>query len=386
MRQIEGGKISAKTLIEGFQTDRKIIEEDIRFKVMPDSPPGPVTAVRSGYLFKKKQGKSIVPTWRRIYATIQEGAFSYCSIGKVRGQIIQSNQINVLLCEVKVADSVERRFCFEINSAKRYFIFQAESDIELKAWLDSFEAAKKEALAMRPPIGPSFDSLDINGLKDGSEGKQRRNAVLPEYSAAANSNSKKDAVLIHKTAPLSFSTMKDMLPLTSEAESLLRLRSFNSNPSNNSSGNCSFQYNDAVFEKYNSDLHEQLPGLDPLEFVLSVIPCALQKEISLQGRLYLTQSKFYFYSNIFGRVTLIPISYRDVISLQKYEYNYYSTIKIHCKESRYTFKTFILDDTKTIDAFNLFCKNDFQENPLSLSELFQKVRSSQSEYLLEDRM
>ena len=350
---IEQRKESSKASVGGLQAARKIMEDDIRFKIMPDSPPGPVSTTKSGYLFKKKHSKTIVPTWKRVYATVSHGQFSYCSVGKARGQVIYSNEINVLLCEVRITDSAERRFCFEINSAKRYFVFQAENDIDLKNWLETFEVAKNEALKGTY----SNETLVSEPTIERSQSLPAKNGAVPLIPIKKLA----DAVEQPSESPSGESNAAASPPIVSP-EPISEIPE-------------KFQYNDSVFEKYNTELHEQVDTLADYELVLFVIPCALQKEISLQGRLYLTQSAFYFYSNIFGRITVVSIAYSDVSSVQRFEYNYYSTIKITCKESRYTFKTFTSDDSKTLDAFNLFSKNDASENPLSLQELFQKMRT-----------
>jgi hypothetical protein len=370
-QKIESRKVASRQLVEALHTNRKIIEEDVRFRVMPDAPPGPVQGLKEGYLFKKKQGKALVPTWKRVYASISDGFFSYSALGKSRGQLVQSNDINVLLCEVKASDTAERRFCFEMNSVKRYFVFQAESDTELRAWLDTFEAAKKSALAARPSIGPMSLEEDVGKREEHRKSRNTESRTVQTNNEAECTDSAVQSLFSRRTMGESCEEGKgtsgnnlgsDVNVDERQAEMHVKMRA------------ADFRYGDSVYERYNMELHQQLPGLDPLEFVLVVLPCALQKEISLQGRLYATQSHFYFYSSIFGRITLVTVPLGDVLGIQKYDYSYYSTLKLQCRDARYTFKTFVLDDARTIDAFNLLCKNYGLEQPLSITELFAKVR------------
>ena len=68
-----------------------------------------------------------------------------------------------------------------------------------------------------------------------------------------------------------------------------------------------------------SELRSLFPQLeaDDSEMVLSDYACALQKDILIQGRLYVTTNNICFHSNIFSFITqeLIPLT--DVIAIEK---------------------------------------------------------------------
>ncbi len=85
-----------------------------------------------------------------------------------------------------------------------------------------------------------------------------------------------------------------------------------------------FKYQDVVMERRNSELHiflKSVPEDDhvfhgtlnfftELETNFIVFSCALQKEIAVQGRIYLTQSRICFYSSILGFVTVVTMKFQ----------------------------------------------------------------------------
>lgn len=50
------------------------------------------------------------------------------------------------LCTVKLADDLERRFCFEVVTPNRSCMLQADSDIDRKKWCMYLEAGIARAL------------------------------------------------------------------------------------------------------------------------------------------------------------------------------------------------------------------------------------------------
>ena len=49
----------------------------------------------------------------------------------------------------------------------------------------------------------------------------------------------------------------------------------------------------------------------------SVYPCALQRQVLLQGKLYLSQHHISFHANIFGVVTNLNIPLSEVVTIEK---------------------------------------------------------------------
>ncbi|KAF9138673.1 SNF1-interacting protein [Mortierella sp. GBA39] len=126
---------------------------------------------KQGYLnIRIPQPKNRAPVWQRKYFFIQEGEFGFESVVSnptVGSQVVQSERIAVLLCEVRYGTSanslmtlsgggnpssgsqglamvqMERRFCFEVVCATQSYLLQAETEDDLMGWVNTFEAAKR---------------------------------------------------------------------------------------------------------------------------------------------------------------------------------------------------------------------------------------------------
>ncbi|KAF9573743.1 SNF1-interacting protein [Mortierella alpina] len=129
---------------------------------------------KQGYLnIRIPQPKNRAPVWQRKYFFIQEGEFGFESVVSnptVGSQVVQSERISVLLCEVRHGSSsnslvtvggggnsgsgsqglamvqMERRFCFEVVCATQSYLLQAETEDDLMSWANTFEAAKRDIL------------------------------------------------------------------------------------------------------------------------------------------------------------------------------------------------------------------------------------------------
>ncbi|KAF9904244.1 SNF1-interacting protein [Linnemannia zychae] len=129
---------------------------------------------KQGYLnIRIPQPKNRAPVWQRKYFFIQEGEFGFESVVSnptVGSQVVQSERITVLLCEVRYGMSanslmtlngggnpssgsqglamvqMERRFCFEVVCATQSYLLQAETEDDLMSWVNTFEAAKRDML------------------------------------------------------------------------------------------------------------------------------------------------------------------------------------------------------------------------------------------------
>lgn len=62
---------------------------------------------------------------------------------------------------------------------------------------------------------------------------------------------------------------------------------------------------DPNLEKRNTELHQMLKSVPLNDYVLEVFGAALQKDIAVAGKCYLTQKRVCFYSNILGFVTIV---------------------------------------------------------------------------------
>ncbi|KAG0073720.1 SNF1-interacting protein [Podila epicladia] len=127
---------------------------------------------KQGYLnIRIPQPKNRAPVWQRKYFFIQEGEFGFESVVSnptVGSQVVQSERIAVILCELRYGSSsnsllalsgngspasgsqglamvqMERRFCFEVVCATQSYLLQAETEEDLMSWVNTFEAAKRD--------------------------------------------------------------------------------------------------------------------------------------------------------------------------------------------------------------------------------------------------
>ncbi|KAF9178965.1 SNF1-interacting protein [Haplosporangium sp. Z 11] len=167
---------------------------------------------KQGYLnIRIPQPRNRAPVWQRKYFFIQEGEFGFESVVSnptVGSQVVQSERIAVLLCEVRYGSSyssmstlggtgnlasgsqglamvqMERRFCFEVVCATQSYLLQAETEDDLMSWVNTFEAAKRDALLQqnlpRPverdepysPMIPDTVNSVFTFSEDGSLGSQ----------------------------------------------------------------------------------------------------------------------------------------------------------------------------------------------------------------------
>ncbi|KAG5462273.1 MAG: GRAM domain-containing protein [Olpidium bornovanus] len=70
-------------------------------------------------------------------------------------------------------------------------------------------------------------------------------------------------------------------------------------------------------KKKNTDFHALFRSVPEEEVLIDEFICALQREILVQGKLYVTRSHICFYANIFGWVTQLVIAFTEVVNIEK---------------------------------------------------------------------
>lgn len=155
--------------------------EDYAEKTAPylgSNEPSTQRAEKQGWLFLKSisGSKPARTVWSRKWFFVKSGIFGWLATRS--GGVEESEKIGLLLCSIRPALQEERRFCFEVKTKDSTMILQAESQIELKHWIDSFDLVKKKALedpvnSTDTPTTPSTDAFAI------------RPPVAPELAADA---------------------------------------------------------------------------------------------------------------------------------------------------------------------------------------------------------
>ena len=99
---------------------------------------------------------------------------------------------------------------------------------------------------------------------------------------------------------------------------------------------------------------------------------ALQKEILLQGRFYVTQRHLCFYSNILGWQTSVVVPYTDVLAIEKTRTLFIQNgIAIATLQGRYAFSSFLFRD-HTFNRLVTFWRNSQLETPYPVEVLLSR--------------
>ncbi|OBZ88091.1 putative membrane protein C20F10.07 [Choanephora cucurbitarum] len=98
--------------------------------------------------------------------------------------------------------------------------------------------------------------------------------------------------------------------------------------------------------KRNQDFHALFRSVPEDDSLIEDFGCALQKEILLQGRIYVSESHLCFNANIFGWVTNLVIAFADVIEIEKKTTAYFipNAIQISTQASKHFFASFLSRD------------------------------------------
>eukprot|EP00058_Branchiostoma_floridae_P024732 XP_002610222.1 hypothetical protein BRAFLDRAFT_216813 [Branchiostoma floridae] len=130
------------------------------------------------------------------------------------------------------------------------------------------------------------------------------------------------------------------------------------------------------------DFHKLFKHLPETERLLVDYSCALQKDILVHGRLYLTENWVCFYANIFRWETLLTIRCKDITSITKEKTAKVipNAIQICTENEKHFLTSFTQRDSVYMMIFRIW-QNALLEKPLSPYELWQYVHQSYGEEL-----
>ncbi|KAJ7499471.1 hypothetical protein FB451DRAFT_1334859 [Mycena latifolia] len=105
--------------------------------------------------------------------------------------------------------------------------------------------------------------------------------------------------------------------------------------------------------KRNADFHELFPGIPEGDYLIEDYGCALQREILIQGRIYVSENHICFHANIFGWVTDLLIPIYEITTLEKRMTAFVipNAIRVGTARAEYTFASFLSRDT-TFDVIH----------------------------------
>ncbi|KAK2844947.1 hypothetical protein Q5P01_011606 [Channa striata] len=129
-----------------------------------------------------------------------------------------------------------------------------------------------------------------------------------------------------------------------------------------------------TYKQRNEDFRKLFKKLPDTERLIVDYSCALQKDILLQGRLYLSENCLCFYSNIFRWETTITILLKDVTSMTKEKTAKLipNAIQISTDNEKHFFTSFGARDRSFMMIFRLW-QNALLDKSLSPKELWHIV-------------
>uniref|UniRef100_A0A3P9I6J6 GRAM domain containing 1A n=1 Tax=Oryzias latipes TaxID=8090 RepID=A0A3P9I6J6_ORYLA len=129
-----------------------------------------------------------------------------------------------------------------------------------------------------------------------------------------------------------------------------------------------------TYKQRNEDFRKIFKKLPDTERLIVDYSCALQKDILLQGRLYLSESWLCFYSNIFRWETTITIQLKDVTCMTKEKTAKLipNAIQISTESEKHFFTSFGARDRSFMMIFRLW-QNALLDKALSPKELWHIV-------------
>ncbi|KAF8167258.1 hypothetical protein B0H34DRAFT_645545 [Crassisporium funariophilum] len=108
--------------------------------------------------------------------------------------------------------------------------------------------------------------------------------------------------------------------------------------------------------KRNADFHELFPTVPEGDYLIEDYGCALQREILIQGRIYISENHICFHANIFGWITDLSIPIYEITSLEKKMTAFVipNAIQITTRQAKYTFASFLSRDTTFDVIYNIW--------------------------------
>ncbi|KAH8094693.1 hypothetical protein BXZ70DRAFT_947114 [Cristinia sonorae] len=106
----------------------------------------------------------------------------------------------------------------------------------------------------------------------------------------------------------------------------------------------------------NQEFHKMFQGIPEGDYLIEDYGCALQREILIQGRLYISENHVCFHANIFGWITDLVIPMYDVVALDKRMTAFVipNAISLATRTAKYTFTSFLSRDTTFDVMYNVW--------------------------------
>ncbi|KAG8509498.1 Protein Aster-C, partial [Galemys pyrenaicus] len=145
----------------------------------------------------------------------------------------------------------------------------------------------------------------------------------------------------------------------------------------NWSGDWSFWISSSTYKDRNEEYKRQFTHLPDTEKLIADYACALQRDILLQGRLYLSENWLCFYSNIFRWETTISIALKNITFMTKEKTARLipNAIQIVTEGEKFFFTSFGARDRSYLSIFRLW-QNVLLEKNLTRQEFWQLLQQN----------
>ncbi|KAM4887899.1 protein Aster-C isoform 2-T2 [Thomomys bottae] len=147
--------------------------------------------------------------------------------------------------------------------------------------------------------------------------------------------------------------------------------------SHNWSGDWSFWISSSTYKDRNEEYKKQFTHLPDTEKLIADYACALQRDILLQGRLYLSENWLCFYSNIFTWETTISIALKNITFMTKEKTARLipNAIQIITEGEKFFFTSFGARDRSYLSIFRLW-QNVLLDKSLTRQEFWQLLQQN----------
>ncbi|KAJ1960824.1 hypothetical protein IWQ62_004082 [Dispira parvispora] len=114
----------------------------------------------------------------------------------------------------------------------------------------------------------------------------------------------------------------------------------------------------AIFLKKNADFHMLFKEIPISELLAEDYGCALQRDILVQGRMYITESYVCFHASIFGWITHLVLQFSEIVSIEKRMTALIipNAIQLNTLHARYFFASFIYRDAAYSQLVDLWAR------------------------------
>jgi len=234
-----------------------------------------------------------------------------------------------------------------------------------------------------PPLLHTESAASLNDLLTSPNDGERKVSSAPQSEATPGSQRRSPAA----TPAFKKSIKNRNISTTSNA-------SGGNRPSGSETPNSDKRYkrkswiNNALNPTYKSrsdDLKRNFPSLPPEETLIVDYSCALQKDILVHGRLYVTTNCLCFYANIFRWETAVTIKWREVTAMTKEKTALVipNAIQICTGHEKFFFTSFTARDKTHMMLFRLW-QNALLDSPASHAEIWTWVHSVYGEKSMPD--